>query len=191
MPQLSLEYGLGALRGGQFYQVDMDEWAYSANTALATWGAGPCLNVVVHAGAQGCLSHIWNSSLNQTELYHKACFTIRDMIHNMGIFHGLEIWLGAGHAFGPDEYLVPEEKAALDFPVYLTAFLGEVGCQGLSIIDNRTDRRWPTDWNPGDIAYSPPTGKIYLISDRTMSYKESGVYTVQTNQKSPRRGTAR
>lgn len=189
MPRLAMEYGLGLVQGRDCYQVDMDEWGYSNNRPLATIGAGPCLNVVVHAGSTGCLAHIWNSSLNQTELYHKACFTIRNMIHSIGVLNDLDIWLGAGWAFGPNADWVPEEKAALDFPVYLRAFLGEVGCQRTSITDCRTMGP-QTFWNPGDIVYSPPTGRVHLLSNKDMSNEESGVFTVQTQRKAPRRGTA-
>lgn len=190
MPRLKIAYGLGDLRGQDCYSIDMDEWGYSNNLPLATVGAGPCLNVVVHAGNVGCLTHIWNSSLNQTELYHKACFTIRDMIHCIGSLINLDIWLGAGWAFGPNEKFVPYEKAALDFPVYLSAFLEEVGCQNVNIIDCRTTGP-NTYWNPGDIAYSPATGKVHLISNKDASNEESGLYKVQTGKKPAKRGVAK
>lgn len=190
MPTLETAFGLnGEINPADCYQINMDDWGYSNSRPLGTTGAGPCLNVVVHRNNQGCLTHIHNSSLDQTENFHKACFTIRDMILCIGHLTHLDIWLGAGHAFGPNPMWGPHGMASMDFCSYLAAFLDEMGCTHVNINDNRAPGPI-TYWDPGCLVYSPPLGKVFLLSNRDNHDWENGVHAIQTGNKPPRRGIA-
>lgn len=171
----------GTLSGTNYY-VDMSEWGYSNAEALATHGAGPCLNVVVHQTNRGCLAHIWNSSLDQAAIYRSACEAIGAMIGAIGQKENLEIWLGAGHAFSSvSHYGKLMIMAPHDFQVVLTRYLQGLGCRNFTILDDRTPGPSITDWDPGNVLYDPPNGRIYILQERDGPPDE--VYKIQTGRK--------
>jgi hypothetical protein len=174
-------------------QVDMDEWAVSRADPLATVGAGPCMNVVVHDpnSNQGGLAHVWNvaydvdqidlqRSFQRHELYHKACFTVLDMmrrgLRSTGPF---DVWLGAGGAFVEKAGMfIKEDSVLYDFPAYVVRFMAEAGIQ-VTVIDNRKVK------NSGDIIYWPALAAVYFLNN------PDATIAVQTGRKSPESGKCR
>jgi hypothetical protein len=165
--------------------IDMNAWGSSSEKPLATWGAGPCLNVVIHRGSSGVLAHVGQYStvkdigypemIHRVELYHKVCFTVRDMlIHGLHYLKGFEIWLGAGGAFVPNSFYAKENDSVLyDLPEYLKRFLVEVGCTDFKIYDCRKQV------NSGDILYNPTTGTIYMLSE------QEDIFAIQNESNKP------
>lgn len=157
--------------------VPIDKWTYSAGGQLATDGAGPCLNVVLHdpVGNVGCLAHIHNSARTaeatdhkahaiRSNLYHKAYFTIREMMSAVPRRHGpFEVFLEAGQAFsaqaGP---YVKEDDVNYDLPDYLTrAFLEE--SIAISVIDSRISGV-VCQPDKGNILYHPAASRVYFVA---------------------------
>jgi len=205
MPDLNIQYGGDGLAPKACFEVAQDEWAFSDDTPLATIGAGPCMNVVVHAGTAGCLAHIWNSSISQKEIYDKACRTIGGLIGMLKATTDIEIWLGAGSAFHLGSIFFSHPKTSAfdeDFVAYLRRYLKRGGFTVRLYPDDRIeamkgsrdlatihDYRVPTpnvDWDPGDIAYDPRLGTIYLLKER--GGPQDLVFAVQTGKAAKIRG---
>jgi hypothetical protein len=189
MPALTEHNGLPKLFPVQTcLEVDMDHWGYSDNQPLSTVGAGPCMNVVVHRNNAGCLAHIWNMSTSQTELYHHACFSIKDMIDTViGGTDNLNIWLGAGTVFRLGSKAFTHDRAIYDFGEYLENFLGQMGCAGVTLIDHRLRAPHQSSkkgYDPGNVVYDPPTGCVYLLESGRLTQEgfndDSELHGIQT-----------
>lgn len=160
--------------------VDIDQWVFAQGSTLYTWGAGPCMNVVIHDAEhnRGCLAHIsnivdigdmGNDSFVRSSLYHKACFSIWSMIRKaMPGTTSFEIWLGGGQAFSPGSKFVKTDDVNYDFPEYLIKFMGEAGVS-VKVLDKRLQG--------SDIAYVPACNQVYDISKVLMD-----VHDVKTKE---------
>lgn len=151
------------------YEVDIDEWGYSSNTPLATIGAGPCLNVVVHNRETnvGCLAHVGHSSLKQTILFLKALKIILIMMHSAGAGAGaklFDLWFGAGWAFVENSEWAPEQRFNIDFVTFIEQQLKLIGYSSVEILDSRTvGLDSSKHYDPGNVAYWPPLNSVYMI----------------------------
>lgn len=161
------------------WHVDMGEWAFTEHDVLATNGAGPCLNVVVHNSQKmtGCLSHIPHSTSKQDVLYDEACQTILQMIQKcVPEKQTFVVWIGSGWAFFPGNQYTPYQTVAQDFKDYLNNYLAQQGCSNYIIKDSRTSD--PND--PGAVIYLPTTGTV-LVPQRS----EQGAIGLISNGKRP------
>jgi hypothetical protein len=153
--QGSLTTALGAAAFPVCYHVDQGQYGHSAGPPLFTWGALPCMNVVVHnrAARRGCLAHVWNSSTDGTVLFQRAEAAIQTMLTAAGNPAAADIHLFAGQAFIANSMYQTTNRKAHDVDTYL---------QG----------RFPTHhfWNGlhhalGQVLYWPANDVVYFLSD--------------------------
>lgn len=137
------------------YFVNQGEYGHSAAPPLFTWGALPCMNVVVHnrAARRGCLAHVWNSSTDGTVLFQRAEAAVTTMLAAAGAPAAADIYLFAGQAFIANSVYQTTNRKTQDVDVYL---------QG----------RFPTHyfWNGlhhalGQVLYWPANDVVYFLSD--------------------------
>jgi hypothetical protein len=150
------------------YVVGIDVWGYSSSTPIATVGAAPCLNVVVHNRGtnEGCLAHVGHTSLNQTELFMKALRAIEIMAWEAIVgANTFDIWFGAGYAFVENSIYAPEERYNIDFVTFIKQQLALKGYPPVKILDNRIRGRSHDDPNPdpGNVVYWPALHTVYII----------------------------
>lgn len=178
---------------GKAMQVEMDYWSVSWSEPLATIGALPCMNVVVHdrQSNRGGLTHVWNTVYNKNvektprlgeerhELYHKVCFSVLDMmrlgLNSSGPF---DIWLGAGREFHNDALYVKFDSTLYDFPEYITKFMQQENVT-VNVIDNRTVKY------SGDVVYWPALATVYPLVE------QKNIFAVQTGKRSHLSGKCR
>ena len=172
--------------------VNMDEWAVSKADPLATVGAGPCMNVVVHDPKEnlGGLTHLYNVAYNvdridfersfqRHELYHKACFSVLEMMQRgLQTAGPFDIWLGAGGAFVSGSCFIKEDSVLYDFPEYITRFMLQANIQ-VAVTDNRQAK------NSGDIIYWPPLAAVFFLVE------QEDIFAVQTGKKAAISGVCR
>ncbi len=145
--------------GGDYpvsYHVDMGQYGYSNNRPLFTWGALPCLIIVVHniASDRGCLSHKSHDSMNQAKLYHDAEAATRKMLSACGNPYESEIYLLAGQAFIPGSHYATQNPQNVDIATYMQQQLG-VHHHVKNFLHHAL----------GQILYWPERRKVYFVSD--------------------------
>ncbi|HEX5869803.1 MAG TPA: hypothetical protein VFY65_05300 [Longimicrobium sp.] len=137
------------------YQIGMDYYGHSKGPPLFTWGALPCMNVVVHnrGASRGCLTHVWNSSTDGAVLYEKAATAVQKMLTEAGNPAAADIYLFAGQAFIANSDYQLSKKQSKDVDEYLKP-------------------RFKTHyfWNGlhhamGQVLYWPAKDTVYFLSD--------------------------
>lgn len=141
------------------YKVDMEQYGHSSGPPLFTWGALPCMNVVVHnrASSRGCLAHVWNSTLDGIELYDKAHAAVDKMLVAAGKPAAADIYLFAGQAFIANSTYQTTNKRKED-------------------VDRFLARKYESHyvWNGlhhamGQVLYWPAKNVVYFVSDAERS----------------------
>lgn len=138
------------------YFVNQGEYGRSQGLPLFTWGALPCMNVVVHnrAASRGCLAHVSHNSLNQTTLFTNAYAAVQTMLAAAGNPAAADIYLFAGQAWITGSTYVTSGRQGQDFDRYLAARLPQHYV-----------------WNGlhaamGQILYWPANDAVYFVSDQ-------------------------
>jgi hypothetical protein len=195
MAQLIMEIGLPhnfAFDSTRY--VNMDVWGYSASTPLATTGAGPCLNVVIHKRTTnaGCLAHVAHTSTNQAELFMKALDAILIMALKLALgATPFDIWFGAGWAFAPGgSGYTPARQVSIDFVTFIRQQLAMRNYTSVEILDCRTPGN-VTEYDPGNVAYWPALNRVYIITRGTTpeGYNDDrDLHGVQTGKAPPEGG---
>jgi hypothetical protein len=153
--QGALTTAIGAAAFPVCYHVNQAEYGHSAGPPLFTWGALPCMNVVVHnrAASRGCLAHLWNSSTDGAVLYQRAAASVQTMLTAAGNPAAADIYLFAGQAFIANSTYQVTHKQAHDVDHYLRA-------------------QFPAHnvWNGlhhalGQVLYWPANDVVYFLSD--------------------------
>jgi hypothetical protein len=197
MAKLILEKGLpDNFLSNSNYVVAIDVWGYSSSTPIATVGAAPCLNVVVHNRETnaGCLAHVGHTSPNQTELFMKALRAIETMAWEANVSaNTFDIWFGAGYAFVGDSTWAPEERYNIDFVTFIKQKLALKGYSSVEILDYRIRGRSldDPDPHPGNVVYWPALNRVYIITigTTTEGFNDTrDLYGVQTKYPPPEGG---
>jgi hypothetical protein len=137
------------------YHIGIDAYGHSKGPPLFTWGALPCMNVVVHnrAASRGCLAHVWNSSTDGAVLYQKAADVVQKLLTAAGDPAKADIYLFAGQAFVAGSAYQLSKKQDVDVDVFLKD-------------------RFSTHffWNGlhqamGQVLYWPEKNVVYFVSD--------------------------
>jgi hypothetical protein len=168
----------------QCLHVNMDYFANSNKHVLMTWGAGPCINIIVNDGnaKRGALSHIWNSSLNQKEIYDKAIGVIKEMWNAVGEPGSGEIYLFAGRAFKIGSPLVTKGMMSMDFSDYVASVFNNKHL----VFDYTSTTSVGTAKKPGvytgDLAYVPIDQKVFLLDDAELSALQGNMTTKGTQK---------
>jgi hypothetical protein len=146
----------------------MDHYALSGQqNILLTWGAGPCVNIVVYGPGDkaGALSHVWNSSVSQKEIYNKAKHVVDFLGKKVNAFQS-EIYLFGGRAFKTGSPFITRDPLKFDLAEYLEY---EFGPGGVTIYDYTSTTfvgtKGDEGYYSGDIAFDPYNKSIYRLSD--------------------------
>lgn len=165
---LAAQVGLGGGGYPQNEDVNMGEMGYSTGPALYTFGAGPCMNVVVHNTMtdEGCLAHIWNASLRLNSLWQNAAAAVRQMLQYCG--GPAEIVLAAGSAFhlGPNIFApLGQNPPAVVFGMSLTDYLfHQLTADGYAI-QAIYDARHGVVPATGELLYIPAQGEVFVLNN--------------------------
>lgn len=195
MAQLILNIGLphNFPFGGTHY-VGMDVWGYSSSFPLATTGAGPCLNIVIHNRATnaGCLAHVAHTSTNQAELFMKALDAILIMALKLKVgATPFDIWFGSGWAYAPGgSGYTPTRQVNIDFVTFIEQQLAMRKYTSAEILDCRTPGN-VTDHDPGNVAYWPALNRVYIITRGTTPegfIDDRHLHGIQTGKAPPEGG---
>lgn len=167
------------------YDVGIDRWCFSDRIPIFTYGAGPCLIIVLHDPIcnHGFVAHVSDmiypiKNRTVSNLYKKASNFIKKRKSYLG--RSLDIWFGSGHSFlssGAEpnftDYIFKDLKAAgfADFTIHDYRALGP--SSGLP----------STEWNPGSILYYPDRSSLSIIAQHHQTAHESGLREIQNKRK--------
>jgi hypothetical protein len=152
------------------YFVTMHQIGFSDGGALFTYGAGPCINIVVYDREKhsGCMAHVHNRSTKTEENFENVEQTIDQMLKKIKSSGNTEVYLFAGGEFNSN---LPNGTTLLQY--LRTHLLNPVIYPG-ELIDHRGIG--------GALLYIPATAQIYVLGRSDVHKCQEKMLTIDSKQ---------